>query len=850
MTWEFEEASVAGESPDKSEQRKSSGETTGGERDPRLGVFREATVKTSSSESSESSESAKTPKAPKSGSEPVASAKSETASGSGAAPIKGRVVNAIAKPSADSEVEPDTKSEAKPGGKSGAKPEVKAPAEAAAGDDRLKAAVAAWVANGDDTEGADDTAGSDGVKSGKPRESATSGKSTDKPAAGSDEKPADKPAQTSDDKPAAKPAAKPVSEPAAEKSGEEAKAADAPAGKPVDRPTAAFGVVKPKNGTAKPAEAPAKKPSDKPSDKPTDSAADPASDKASDQPTAVFGVVKPKNGAAKPAEAPAKKPSGQEAEADKAADKPSGKQASTSGDQPTALLKAPAVPAAGSAPATGKARPKGTADSDSERTSQFVPLKSDAPAAPAKPAIPVSVTPPAGVPKAPAEAERTKQTPLPPQSAAGAEPAGPAAPLDLLAQLTNTPPPPETPVRTAVRRVKIWTPLVALLLIIFCAVQAFRPLPDPTLKLTASKSYAFEGAKPSLPWPTEGQGHVEVSGLGTMGSFGEQKPVPIGSVAKTMTAYMVLKNHPLKLGENGPMIDIDAKAVSDAGKESEGESVLNTVKPGQKISLRDALSAVMIPSANNIARLLARWDSQSEEAFIKKMNDTAKDLGMKNTTYTDASGLMETTVSTAEDQVKLGKKAMEIPALVAITKLPSWKDPSGTTHRNYNTLVPFNGAIGIKTGSTTKAGGNLLFAGQKEIGGTTQLIVAAVLGQHKAPIIDTVNAVSKKVLIAAQDELRDHKVVKKGDVVGRVDDGLGGTTPVVATKDVTAVGWSGLTVSLALNDAGRKLPHSAKAGTEVGLLTVGSGPGQVRVPVKLKKDLAEPSFGSKLTRLG
>ncbi|WP_370419691.1 serine hydrolase [Streptomyces sp. QH1-20] len=757
-----------------------------------------------------------------------------------------------AKSGTKSEQKPEQKSEAG----SGAKPEVKAPAEAAAGDDRLKAAVAAWVANADDTEGVDDTAGGDAVEPGKTRESAKSGKSTDKPAAKTDAAKSDaKAAAASGEKPAETSAEKSAAEPAAGKSGEQAKAADAPAGKPVDRPTAVFGVVKPKNGAAKPAEAPAKKPADEPTDKPSDQAAAPAADKPANQPTAVFGAVKPKNGAAKPAGAPATKPSGDEAAkptakpSDKAAEKPS----DASGDQPTALLKAPAVPATGSAPAPGKARPKGTAESDSERTSQFVPLKSDtpaAPAAPAKPAIPVSVTPPTGVPKAHAEAERTKQTPLPPQPAAGAEPAGPAAPLDLLAQLTNTPPPPETPVRTAVRRVKIWTPLVALLLIIFCVVQAFRPLPDPTLKLTASKSHSFEGAKPSLPWPTEGQGYVEVSGLGTMGSFGEQKPVPIGSVAKTMTAYMVLKNHPLKQGENGPMIDIDAKAVSDAGKESEGESVLNTVKPGQKISLRDALSAVMIPSANNIARLLARWDSQSEEAFIKKMNDTAKDLGMKNTTYTDASGLMETTVSTAEDQVKLGKKAMEIPALVAITKLPSWKDPSGTTHRNYNTLVPFDGAIGIKTGSTTKAGGNLLFAGQKEIGGTTQLIVAAVLGQHKAPIIDTVNAVSKKVLIAAQGELRDHKVVKKGDVVGRVDDGLGGTTPVVATKDVTAVGWSGLTVSLALNDAGRKLPHSAKAGTEVGQLTVGSGPGQVRVPVTLKKDLAEPSFGSKLTRLG
>ncbi|WP_328627378.1 D-alanyl-D-alanine carboxypeptidase [Streptomyces sp. NBC_00353] len=507
-------------------------------------------------------------------------------------------------------------------------------------------------------------------------------------------------------------------------------------------------------------------------------------------------------------------------------------------DQPTTALKI--TPPASKPGQKPQQKPEAEPGSAAERTSQFVPLRRDeARPAPAvrKPETPAAAPVPAAAPSL-SGAERTRQQPMPPRP-----------PLDLLAELTNTPPPPETPVRTAVRRVKIWTPLVLLLLIVFAIVQAARPLPTPELRLTAQPTYTFEGGKPSLPWPNEGQGYMAATGLGTVDSFGEQKAVPIGSVAKAMTAYVVLKDHPLKKGQAGPSITVDAKGESDGKLDAAGESTLNTVKAGDKLTEQEALSAIMIPSANNIARLLARWDAGSEKAFVKKMNDTAKSLGMKNTTYTDPSGLTATTVSSAEDQVKLGQKLVEIPALMAITKLPSWTDPSGKNWRNYNTLVPYNGALGIKTGSTSKAGGNLLFAAHKMVGDTDQLIVGAVLGQHKAPIIDTVNAVSKDVMVATEDLLKSGKVVKKGDVVGAVDDGFGGTTPVVATEDVAAVGWPGLTVKLELTDDGKMLPHSAAAGTHVGTLTVGEGSSQVKVAVALQSDLTDPSFGEKLTRI-
>ncbi|MFI8906219.1 serine hydrolase [Streptomyces albidoflavus] len=522
-------------------------------------------------------------------------------------------------------------------------------------------------------------------------------------------------------------------------------------------------------------------------------------------------------------------------------------------DQPTTMLKVGDAKAKDE-PEAGKGEKGAGGESEAERTSKFVPLRGlEGPAAvkpkPAEPkAEPEAEEPRAKAavpaPAAPADetaalpaAERTTQQPLPP--------------LDLLAELTNTPPPPETPLRTAVRRVKIWTPLVILLLIVFAVVQSVRPLPEGTLALTAEETYTFKGEEPAMPWPTEGQATVTVDGIGSLGSYGEQKPIPIGSVAKVMTAYTILREHPVKKGTEGERLTIDAKAQQDY--ENAGQESTVKVTEGQKISVKEAIEAIMLPSANNIARQLARWDSDGDEAaFVEKMNKYAAELGMENTTYTDPSGLKETTVSSAEDQVKLGKAVMEFETFSSVVRLPNYESTtSGQTEKNYNFLVPMYGVVGIKTGSTTKAGGNLLFAAEKMVDGEKQLIIGAVFGQHAPPILDTATARSKDLILRTQELLTSKPVVRKGDVVGHVDDGLGSTTPVVATEDVPAVGWPGLTVKLALDDGGKALPHEAKAGTEVGVLSVGDGTGDaVEVPVALQRDLAEPSFGAKLQRIG
>ncbi|MGW1796085.1 D-alanyl-D-alanine carboxypeptidase [Streptomyces sp. NPDC001984] len=496
-------------------------------------------------------------------------------------------------------------------------------------------------------------------------------------------------------------------------------------------------------------------------------------------------------------------------------------------DHPTAVFKAPRPQV--DQPTTtlkigGAAKTANTANApQADRTSKFVALK---------PLDATTTFPQVGP-------ERTTQQPLPPKP-----------PLDLLAELTNTPPPPQTPIRTLVRRVKIWTPLVALLAIIFAVVQTVRPVPQPALDLTAQDSYTFDGGKVDIPWPSQGQAALDVQGIGSFGSNGDQKPVPIASVAKVMTAYIILRDHPLKSGADGPKIKIDqvAQDQSRAGQESTVD-----VTAGDSITQREALESILIASANNVARLLARWDAGSEKAFVAKMNATAKDLGMTNTTYTDPSGLTNSTVSTAVDQVKLAKAAMEKPAFREVAAMMSYDDYKGVNHSNWNQLVGHNDVVGIKTGTTTSALGNLVFAAKKEVGGETHTIVGAVLRQTAGGPENTILSAAlyggDQLIRAAQGALRSATIIKKGAVVGYVDDGLGGRTPVVAAKDVTAAGWAGLKVKLSFtSDA---VPHTAKAGTKVGTLTVGDGSGgAVAVPVALQKDLAEPGFTDKLTRLG
>ncbi len=236
-------------------------------------------------------------------------------------------------------------------------------------------------------------------------------------------------------------------------------------------------------------------------------------------------------------------------------------------------------------------------------------------------------------------------------------------------------------------------------------------------------------ARPSTVWPTHGQAAFVRAGESRIQAGPSQHAAAIASVAKVMTAYLVLSDHPLRAGEDGPTITLTAADVADTDRRRRREESIVPVAAGERVTERQALQALLLPSANNIAVVLARWDAGSIERFVARMNATARSLGMTHTRYTDPSGYDDATVSTASDQVHIVDRAMRLPEFASIVATPSATLPVAGTVHNTDTLLGHDGFVGIKTGSDAAAGGCFAFRAIRWIDGTRTTITGVVLGQ-------------------------------------------------------------------------------------------------------------------------
>ena len=242
-------------------------------------------------------------------------------------------------------------------------------------------------------------------------------------------------------------------------------------------------------------------------------------------------------------------------------------------------------------------------------------------------------------------------------------------------------------------------------------------------------SGAIGEAVPSSVWPADGQAAFVQAGRSQVQAGPNQHAAPIASVAKVMTAYLVLRDHPLRPGEDGPTITLTDADVADTDRRLRQRESVVSIAAGERLTQRQALQALLLPSANNIAAVLARWDAGSVNRFVARMNTTARSLGMTHTRYTDPSGYDDATVSTAADQVRVVDRAMRMPVFASIVATPSATLPIAGTVDNTNALLGHNGFVGVKTGSDAAAGGCFAFRAIRWIDGKWTTITGVVLGQ-------------------------------------------------------------------------------------------------------------------------
>jgi D-alanyl-D-alanine carboxypeptidase (penicillin-binding protein 5/6) len=390
---------------------------------------------------------------------------------------------------------------------------------------------------------------------------------------------------------------------------------------------------------------------------------------------------------------------------------------------------------------------------------------------------------------------------------------------------------------------------IVLLLVVFglAAWNYLRPIPAvAAMGSTVAPAETVSGTPPTLPWPSRGSGAVSVQGLGFIASSGGEQPIAAASVTKVMTALVILEDKPLKKDEQGPTItltDIDVAfyEADFANKESVAE-----VQAGEQLTELQALQGMLIPSANNLAETLARWDAGSVQAFVTKMNQKASALHLTNTRFADTSGANPGSVSTPTDLTLLGIAAMKQEVFAQIVALGQAQLPVAGIVYNVDRALGQSGIIGIKTGSGLNTGANFLFAASVAVDGRQITVYGCVMGQ---PTLDIAFASAKSLIGALQAALHVRRVLARNQTIATYVTPWGAQSDLVSSVDVDLVSWPGMVLRQRLESKSIVVDKPIPASTQEGNIHMVMGDYNLDVPLVTADPLYPPGRLWRLTRL-
>jgi D-alanyl-D-alanine carboxypeptidase (penicillin-binding protein 5/6) len=398
------------------------------------------------------------------------------------------------------------------------------------------------------------------------------------------------------------------------------------------------------------------------------------------------------------------------------------------------------------------------------------------------------------------------------------------------------------------------TALVAVLLagLGWVTSRLAAPLPRASVHLRPMSAFLVSGNRAGFDWPAQGQAAVIVPSLmrEPLAFSPGEHPVPIASLTKLMTAYLVLRQHPLRPGQMGPVLTISSRAVKRYENDVAEDQSSVRVAVGERLSEYQLLQALLVRSANNIANFLGDWVAGSLPAFVGQMNQMAARLGMTQTHYADASGFDPASVSTARDVAVIAAADMRNPVFRAIVDEHTVTLPLIGTRRNIVRRIGTGPVVGVKSGFTSQAGGCAVIATRLAVplgvaGSTaTATYVAVVLDQQGGGSLHRAASLAEGLdEQAAKFGPTSVVLVRAGTQVGFVEAPWLGRRriPVVLDSGRTALAWPGQRVSYELSAVG--IPRGKlAAGTLVGFLKVQWALSATTVRMRTALGLPSPSW--------
>lgn len=387
---------------------------------------------------------------------------------------------------------------------------------------------------------------------------------------------------------------------------------------------------------------------------------------------------------------------------------------------------------------------------------------------------------------------------------------------------------------------------LAVLLAALGAWNYFRPIPAATVAASLPAQVTVTGTAPTIPWPRTGSAAVGVPGLGLIARSENEKPLPAASVAKVMTALVVLTDKPLQKDQPGPSITVtDADVQSYLNDLADKQSVVE-VQAGEQLTELELLEGLLIPSANNFAEMLARWDAGSVDAFVASMNKRAADLHLAGTTFADTSGASPSTVSTPSDLIALGIEVMKLDVFAQIVGMTQAQLPIVGTVFNVDGVLGQGGIIGIKTGSGLADGVNFLFAATAPVDGHELTVFGCVMGQ---PTLAAAFAAAKALIASLRSNLHVRRIIARNEAVATVSTPWGGQSDLISTVDVDLVEWPAMILRLRLDAPPLMIDQPVAARTREGTVHVVLGDYSFDVDLVTASPLYPPGRLWRLTRI-
>ncbi len=314
-------------------------------------------------------------------------------------------------------------------------------------------------------------------------------------------------------------------------------------------------------------------------------------------------------------------------------------------------------------------------------------------------------------------------------------------------------------------------------------------------------------------------------------------PLPTASMAKMMTCIVAMEQ--IQSGQ----LKLDTPVTVSARSSKIGGSQI-FAREGQVFPVQTLLAAIMIRSANDAAEMMAEKIGGSAEAFADLMNDKARQLNLKETTFYDPHGLPNSQdpkridVSSAHDLAVMGMELMKYPLMREYAKTP-WMAFTNATYTsgltNPNHMINpksrdyYGDATGIKTGYSAPAGYCITASAKR---GDLE-IVAVVMGARAASGAESSFEIAARLFNDSFSHWRQLTPLKKGTVVGQVAvaDGQTKTVAAVASADVKTLVQRGQESSVNVRFVPGNVTAPVRAGQQIGFIVVNQGAQQIgKVP--------------------